>query len=174
MIEWISCGPLSHWYSLLMVWRIKISFVPMISVDEAIIKQESTPTWTQVAYRPWCSKYSLCCSVSLGEGEGREGCTSIQGRCPPSKVGTPYPGYPLSKVGTSFFKVGTPRVDRHTDRQTRVKTLPSLVLPMAWHGMVIPEWQISSFDVHLPSSQSYVNQPTGCVVSCGLEIGHEH
>ena len=31
-------------------------------------KQESPPVWTQEAYRPLCSKYSLCCSVS-GKGD---------------------------------------------------------------------------------------------------------
>ena len=46
-------------------------------------KQESPPAWTQEAYRPPCSKYSLCCPNLIPPGQGT----------PPSH-GTPWPGYP--------------------------------------------------------------------------------
>ena len=47
------------------------------------MRQESPPAWTQEAYRPLCSKYSLCCPNWV----------SPPARVPPSQ-GTPQPGYP--------------------------------------------------------------------------------
>ena len=45
-------------------------------------KQESPPAWTQEAYRPPCSKYSLCCPNWVP---------------PPARV-PPRAGYPLARV----------------------------------------------------------------------------
>ena len=85
--------------------------------------QESPPAWTQEGYRPPCSKYSLCFSVSLWGG----GVLPVQGKylpiridILPSKVGTPSTlvqgRYTPSKVGIPLLGV---------NRQTPVKTVPS-------------------------------------------------
>ena len=63
-----------------MVISIKIS-----KVIKIINKQESPPAWTQEAYRPPCSKYSLCCPNWVP---------------PPARV-SPQPGYPLARVPPS-------------------------------------------------------------------------
>ena len=108
-----------------------------------MFKQGSPPAWTQEAYHPPRSKYSLCCFGSRGGGGSR-----IQpdgGRVPPGRRldgkhllprwrldGVPPPRWRLDGVppciGEGWMGVPTPPVDRHTDRQTYGKLLPSLVL----------------------------------------------
>ena len=52
------------------------------------VEQESPPAWTPEAYRPPCSKYSLCCPNWVPPQQG-----TPPGRVPP-RQGTPQPGYP--------------------------------------------------------------------------------
>ena len=114
-------------------------------------KQESPPTWTQEAYCPQCSKYSLYCSFlggtpSLARGVPHEGYPSpIWDWGTPRKEpvtshwGTPKKGHrtngsimgwrwgtPQKGHGTSGsimgWRWGTPLV---VDRQTPVQTVPS-------------------------------------------------
>ena len=56
---------------------LKVVFKSSDNIEE----QESPPAWTQEAYRPPCSKYSLCCPNWV-----------------PPRQGTPQPGYPLARV----------------------------------------------------------------------------
>ena len=91
-------------------------FLPICSKKNYI--QESPPAWTQEAYRPLCSKYSLCCPNWVTPP--RPGYPPSQGT-PPARVptparvppwgGTPRPGYPPSQ-GTPPARVppgqGTP------------------------------------------------------------------
>ena len=79
-------------------------------------KQESPPAWTQEAYRPLCSKYSLCCPNWLPPRQGtpQAGYPPCQGT-PPGQ-GTPCQGTPPGRVppqGT--LRQGTPlgRVPPH-------------------------------------------------------------
>ena len=85
-----------------------------------INKQESPPAWTQEAYRPPCSKYSLCCpnwvppQAGYPPGQGtplarvppRAGYPL--GRVPPARV--PPRGYPPARVppGQGTPRQGTP------------------------------------------------------------------
>ena len=63
-----------------------------------LIKQESPPAWTQEAYRPPCSEYSLCCPTRVPPRGGTwPGYPPGGVQVPPGGVpdpGTP-PGYPL-------------------------------------------------------------------------------
>ena len=52
------------------------------SNNRTLFEQESPPAWTQEAYRPPCSKYSLCCPNLVP---------------PPARV-PPQPGYPPARV----------------------------------------------------------------------------
>ena len=140
-------------------------------------QQESPPAWTQEAYRPPCSKYSLCCPnwvpprpgvpppvrvppgqgtpparVPPGQGTPQPWYPPSQGtppaRVPPLVRVPPQPGYPPSqgtppgwtwqgtppaapwhsgKCCKALWDTGTPPCGQ-TEGQTRVKTLPSLVL----------------------------------------------
>ena len=105
-------------------------------------QQESPPAWTQEAYRPPCSEYSFC------PGRGGGYLTGYPPRggpgAPPGGVtwpGTPpgggVPDRPPPYCLMAFWEMlqsimgyGYPPLwtDRLMDGQTRVKTLPSLVL----------------------------------------------
>ena len=86
----------------------------------AINEQESSPAWPQEAYRPPCSKYSLCCCLwGVSQSQFREG--------------TPVPaeGYPSSSLGGTPGKgAGTKRPGKEPetgvplwiDKQTKIIT----------------------------------------------------
>ena len=60
-------------------------------------KQESPPAWTQEAYRPPCSKYSLCCPNWVPPRPDLAGGVPWLGTPPgrvPLRQGTPWVGYP--------------------------------------------------------------------------------
>ena len=103
-------------------------------------QQESPPAWTQEAYCPPCSKYSLCCPnwvPPLGRvpppGRVLPWAGYPPSRVPPSRVppgqGTPLPGYPPAGPGRvlpscpwnsgkcckALWDTGTPPVDRQID-----------------------------------------------------------
>ena len=113
------------------------------------VQQESPPAWTEEAYRPPCSEYSFCCPNWVPPRPNRVG-----GYLPGTpQQGTPWVGYPLAGYppgpGTPPVWYPPPagpgrvppqlphgilgNVAKHygiwvppwTDRQTRVKTLPS-------------------------------------------------
>ena len=93
-------------------------------------KQESPPAWTQEAYRPPCSKYSLCCPnwVPPGQGTPPARVPPPPARVPPSQ-GTPPPHGILGNVAKHYGIWVPPPVDRQIDGwmdgHTSVKTLPS-------------------------------------------------
>ena len=111
--------------------------------------QESPPAWTQEAYRPPCSKYSLCCPNWVPLPGYPPILTWLGGTLPGFPLGRvpPQAGYPPPPAGYSPLagpgRVPPPHrclphgilgnVAKHygiwvpplwTDRQTRVKTLP--------------------------------------------------
>ena len=70
------------------------------------VKQERPPAWTQEAYRPPCSKYSICCpnwvpspcpDLAGGYLTWVPPCRVPPGRVPPSRVHPPA-GYPTGRV----------------------------------------------------------------------------
>ena len=73
-------------------------------------QQESPPAWTQEAYRPPCSKYSLCCPNWVPPRQGTPH-PAGPGRVPPPSwtwQGTPPAGYPPSRVPPQLDLAGYP------------------------------------------------------------------
>ena len=76
----------------------------MLKFPKNSCRQESPPAWTQEAYRPPCSKYSLCCPNWVpppGQGTPPARVPPSQStplaRVPPSQ-GTPHQGTPPARV----------------------------------------------------------------------------
>ena len=67
-------------------FKLFIVFEPLHSPWNNFYKQESPPAWTQEAYRPLCSKYSLCCPNWVPPRGGT--------RTPPGGVPGPPKGVP--------------------------------------------------------------------------------
>ena len=82
----------------------------------SLSKQESPPAWTQEAYRPPCSKYSICCPNWV-----------------PPLAGYPPPGYPLSWPGWGGTWPGYPPAGYPLPGY-----LPARVPPLAGPGRVPP------------------------------------
>ena len=122
-----------------------VRYVKIYFSHKGSIKQERPPAWTQEAYRPLCSKYSLCCPnwVPPRGGTGPPQGTPQGGTRPPwVPPGGWYqdpPGYPRGyrdpPVPPRGYQnpppggTGTPPGGYWTpppvDRQTPVKTVPS-------------------------------------------------
>ena len=89
--------------------------------NKSMKRQESPPAWTQEAYRPLCSKYSLCCPNWVPPG-GVPGTPPSTPPVPPLG-GTRYPpGYPPGGVpgGVSGTPPGgVPGPPPGVDRQTK-------------------------------------------------------
>ena len=118
-----------------------------------ILRQESPPAWTQEAYCPPCSKYSLCCPnwVPPPSWPGRGG-TLLGGyltwvapaRVPPiltwpggTWLGTPQPGYPPPGYPTPPTRVPPDQRTSHQGTPSPTRVPPARVPPQ-WlpHGIL--------------------------------------
>ena len=104
-----------------------LRFVLATSI-QIIRKQESPPVWMQEAYRPPCSKYSLCCPNWVPPQPGYPPAGYPLARVPPGQ-GTPWQGTPLAGYPP---RQGTPpaRVPPHPPGWTWQGTPPAA----PWHS----------------------------------------
>ena len=123
-------------------------------------QQESPPAWTQEAYHPPCSKYSLCCPILADP-------PPPLADWPPPRQDWPHPSWtdpppPAGLTPPSWTDPPPPRLDwptptpgwvgwlippLWTDRQTRVKTLPSRRTTYAGGNIKLCMWR--NFDAFM-------------------------
>ena len=100
-------------------------------------RQESPPAWTQEAYRPPCSKYTLCCSSwgyplpRFGWGVVPPSPSRPEKEYPPVRTGQGYPPSGRMGVPSPGSQMGiNPPSPRNVNRHIPVKSVPSLILRM--------------------------------------------